>query len=170
MLARLPVVALKLAVLAPAATVTEAGTVKAAMLLERVMIAPPVGAAPLRVTVQAEVELEPKEVGEQVKLEIVPVAGAKTEIEPPVPEIAVPIPVGDDPAVPVMVRGATVPLAAVPSVTVAVATVPLPITVAFMPLATQVTDPLAAPQDTVLPAAVRAGPAAKLMEAMLPGA
>jgi len=45
----------KLAFAAPAGTVTLAGTVAIAMLLlESVTVAPPVGAAPLRVTVPVE--------------------------------------------------------------------------------------------------------------------
>ena len=47
--------ALKLAVLAPAATVTEAGTVTAEMLLARLIVAPPLGAAALSATVQVSV-------------------------------------------------------------------------------------------------------------------
>jgi len=40
-----PLVALKVAVIEPAATVTAAGTVSAAALLDKVTLAPPVGAA-----------------------------------------------------------------------------------------------------------------------------
>jgi hypothetical protein len=42
------------AVLLPAATVTEAGTVADALLLDKDTEAPPVGAAPLKVTVPVE--------------------------------------------------------------------------------------------------------------------
>ena len=46
----------KVAVLAPAVTRTLAGTVAAVvLLLERVMVAPPVGAAPVSVTVPVDV-------------------------------------------------------------------------------------------------------------------
>ena len=45
-------VAVKVAEVAPAATVTEAGTVTAVLSLESVTVAPPVGAAAVRVTVQ----------------------------------------------------------------------------------------------------------------------
>jgi hypothetical protein len=48
-------VAVKLAVVDPAATVTEAGTVTAELLLARLTANPPLGAAPLRVTVQLSV-------------------------------------------------------------------------------------------------------------------
>ena len=45
LVARVPVVALKVAVVDPAATVTEAGTVRAVTVLDRVTALPPVGAA-----------------------------------------------------------------------------------------------------------------------------
>src|SRR6476660_10540400 len=48
----------KVALLAPAGTVTLAGTVAAVLLLDSVTVAPPVGAAPLRVTVPVD-ELPP---------------------------------------------------------------------------------------------------------------
>jgi hypothetical protein len=48
------VVIAKVAVVAPPATVTFAGTCAAALLLERVTTAPPEGAAPLSVTVPVE--------------------------------------------------------------------------------------------------------------------
>ena len=58
-----PVVALKVAVVAAAATVTEAGTVRTALLLVRVTRAPPVGAGFDSVTVQVLEELGPRLVG-----------------------------------------------------------------------------------------------------------
>ena len=48
-------VALKVAVVAPAGTVTDAGTVTATLLLARLTASPPVGAAAFTVTVQASV-------------------------------------------------------------------------------------------------------------------
>ena len=61
-------VAEKVAEVAPAATVTEAGTVSAALLSDKETTAPPVGAALLRVTVQVEEALEVSEVGLQERL------------------------------------------------------------------------------------------------------
>ena len=54
MIATGTVVAVKVAVVAPAATVTVGGTVAAGLLLVRVTMAPPAGAGPLRVTVPVE--------------------------------------------------------------------------------------------------------------------
>ena len=48
-------VALKAAVVAPLATVTDAGTVSALLLLARFTVSPPLGAAAVRLTVQASV-------------------------------------------------------------------------------------------------------------------
>ena len=50
-----PAVAVKVAVVAPAATVSEAGTVSTPLLLERETAAPPVGATFDSVTVQLDV-------------------------------------------------------------------------------------------------------------------
>jgi hypothetical protein len=57
------VVALNVAVVAAAATVTDAGTVKAALLSEIAIAAPPVGAALLSVTVQVLEAFGPRLVG-----------------------------------------------------------------------------------------------------------
>ena len=56
-------VALKLAVVAPEATVTEAGTVSKALLLARVTVDPPAGAVCVKVTVQLLTALCPRLVG-----------------------------------------------------------------------------------------------------------
>jgi hypothetical protein len=59
------VVALKLADVAPAATLTEAGVVSTALLSERATLAPPVGAAWVKVTVQVLEALGPRLLGVQ---------------------------------------------------------------------------------------------------------
>jgi len=62
-------VALKVAVLAPTGTVTEAGTVSETLLLAKVTLEPPVGAAWVRVTVQVPTALGPRLAGLQATLE-----------------------------------------------------------------------------------------------------
>jgi len=59
------VVALKVAVVAAAATATEAGTVSVALVLVRATAAPPVGAAWVKVTVQVLKAFGPRLVGLQ---------------------------------------------------------------------------------------------------------
>jgi hypothetical protein len=71
-----PAVTVKLPVVAPAATVAEAGVVNAVLLSERVTAEPPLGAAPDNVTVQVELALEATLVGEQASLLSVTAAGA----------------------------------------------------------------------------------------------
>jgi hypothetical protein len=63
------VVALKVAEVAAAATVTNAGAVRVVLELDRVTEAPPEGAALVRVTVQVLVALGPRVVGEQASEE-----------------------------------------------------------------------------------------------------
>ena len=64
-----PVVTVKFADLAVAATVTDAGTVRVELLLESVTLAPPVGAGWVRVTVQVLKELDPTLPGAQDRVE-----------------------------------------------------------------------------------------------------
>jgi len=65
------VVALKLAVVAPAATLTEAGVVNTVLLSERATLTPPVGAALVRVTVQLLEALGPRLLGVQASEETI---------------------------------------------------------------------------------------------------
>ena len=58
-----PVVTVKVPAVAPAATVTELGTVKVGLVFDSVMLAPPAGAACVRVTVQVLDELGPRLLG-----------------------------------------------------------------------------------------------------------
>ena len=69
MLAIAPVVVLKVADVAVAATVTDAGTVRVEFVLLRVTLAPPVGAALFRVTVQVLEEFAPRLVGLQASVD-----------------------------------------------------------------------------------------------------
>ena len=70
MLATVPAVAVKFAVVAPAVTVTEAGTVSAALFEESPTDDPPDGAAGETVTVQVVVAPDATEFGEHETLEI----------------------------------------------------------------------------------------------------
>jgi len=70
LLATVPAVAVKFAVVAPAVTVTDAGTVSAALFEESPTEDPPVDAARVRVTVQVVVPLDATELGEQDRPEI----------------------------------------------------------------------------------------------------
>jgi hypothetical protein len=63
------VVALNVAVVAAAATVTETGTVSVALVLVSVMLAPPAGAALVRITVQMPDAFGPRLVGLQASEE-----------------------------------------------------------------------------------------------------
>jgi hypothetical protein len=62
-------VALNVAVVAPAATVTDAGTVSETLLLASVIFDPPMGAVWVRVTVQVLTALWPSAVGAQARIE-----------------------------------------------------------------------------------------------------
>jgi hypothetical protein len=73
-------------VVAAAATVTLAGTVRLALLLVRATGEPPVGAGPLKVTVQALVPGPVNEAGLQVRLLTV---AAGTVTTPPVAEVVI---------------------------------------------------------------------------------
>ena len=69
MLLMVPVVALNVAEVAAAATVTEAGTVSVELVLVSVTLTPPVGAAWVKVTVHVVDELWPRLVGLQASEE-----------------------------------------------------------------------------------------------------
>jgi len=63
LLLTVPVVTLKVAEVAAAATVTDDGTVRVELLFERLTLAPPLGAGWVRVTVQVLDEFDPRLVG-----------------------------------------------------------------------------------------------------------
>ena len=78
-------VAVKLAVVAPAGTVTEAGTARAELLSERLTVVPPLGAACDKVTVQLIFPGGVNEVGVHVRLvsAATPVRFSVVLLEPP---------------------------------------------------------------------------------------
>jgi hypothetical protein len=150
-----PIVAVKVALLEPALTATEAGTLMIVELADSPTLAPPEPAAALRFTVHALVLEGPSVVGEQVSP--VTVALDPAEIEPPAAVVVIPSPARVAPsalAAPI-VRLLT-PAA---KVTATVAATPFAIVVLLMLHATQVLLPEPAEQVIVLPAALRAGPA-----------
>jgi hypothetical protein len=70
LLAIVVVVALKVTDVAPAATVTDEGTVRVELLLDNVTLAPPVGAGCVRATVQVLKVFGPRLVGVQTSEDI----------------------------------------------------------------------------------------------------
>ncbi len=122
---------MKVAVVEPAATVAEAGVVSNALLLDREMAVPPVGAELVRLTVQVLVAPEARVDGLQpseLRLEL------RTVIVLPLPVSARLNPVGSEPIV--VVTPTTVVLAAGAIVMLTVATAPSVMGVAFIPQAT----------------------------------
>jgi len=95
LLLTVPVVTLKVAELAPAATVTDAGTVKVELLFDSETLAPPVGALPLRCTVHVELPELPKLDG--VQDSELTVGQAPPVTTPPVEERVTKYPKGDAP-------------------------------------------------------------------------
>ena len=129
------VVTVKVAVVAPAATVTLAGVVADGLLSDRVTTVPPVGAAPVRVTVPVE-ELPPvKVLGLMVTLESTPGLIVRMAFWVPL-------------NVPVIVAEVTLPTAAVFTENVAVVPPPGTVTLAGTVAAALVLD-----SDTTAPPA-----------------
>jgi len=122
-------------VVADAATVTEVGTVNKPLLLERVTLAPPVGAAPLNVTVQLALAELPRLPGTHASDAGTIGGGPPPVTTPPVNErvIALPEAEAPSPLTPIVVL--ETPEAIVRFTT---ATVPLEMMLAFIPEAIQV--------------------------------
>jgi hypothetical protein len=160
-----PAAPVKFAVVAPDATVTEAGTVNAALFEASATNDPPAGAACANVTVQVEVAPGATLVGEHANTEIV----WAVVIVPPVPAIVAHVPSGNA-AIVLLTGSETTELLVELNVAEIVATIPLPIAVPFSPLTTQVTEPPAGLQLRFLPADVSAGPAAVVRDAIFVGA
>ena len=88
-----PALAVKVAVAAPAATVTDAGTVNVLLLEERLTTVPPLGAASDRVTVQVEDEADSRVAGLHCSAETV----GRTVMVPPVAVMSALYPLGNAP-------------------------------------------------------------------------
>src|SRR5271169_1813337 len=130
------VVALKVAEVAAAATVTDAGTVRVELVLVRVTVAPPAGAAPLRVTVQVEVPELFKVAGRQARDLTVGKSAAPPVTVPPVAERKMAFPPGNDAVL--LLTPITVVVTPAAMVRFTTATVPFEMMPAFIPEATQV--------------------------------
>jgi hypothetical protein len=158
-----PAVAVKLAVVEFAATVTDDGVVSAELLSDMLTAVPPLGAAAESVTVQVEAAPDAKLVGVHWSAET---AGSEPTV-PPLPET---IRFEPFPMLPHTLFIEIVPPAlAGATVAVTTATTPVLMLLLFIPLATQVMEPVPELQLRVLPAAVSAGPAAALTALMPAG-
>ena len=158
--------ALKVAEVAAAATVTDAGTVSVVLVLVRVTAAPPVGAALVRVTVQVELLELFRVAGRQDRDATVGEVAPPVTV-PPVPKSTMPLPVGEDSAVLLIAIAVVVRPAAMTRFTTA--TEPFAMAPAFIAEARQVYVPGVPLQVNVLSAPVSAVPAVAEIETTLAG-
>jgi len=153
-----PAVTVNVAEVEPAGTVTDAGTGRTMLLLDRDTVVPALGAAWAKVTVQVDFAPVPKLVGEHCNEDN---AGCQfcTVIVPEVAVIPSAEPFAKDAMGLITAIGTVDPLVAAERVTETVATAPLATVESDIPAATQVSVPLAEAQVRVLPAVVSAVPA-----------
>ncbi len=137
MVVTLVVVAVKVAEVAPAATVTDAGTDTAVLLSERATALPPAGAAWFRVTVQVLEVPAGILVGEHASALMVGDDTVPAVVMPP-PLVAIVTLPPDDEAPSEFVRFNVVALTVGASVTETVAPVPFAMLLVSIPAATQV--------------------------------
>lgn len=159
-----PALALNVAEDAPAGTVTEAGTFSPGLLSVIDTLTPPDPAAPLKLTVQVADAGAINEDGLQLSPANVAGGGALLPIVPPVPDTVSAAPLADAPETPF--TATDVPLNADGTVIATVASTPLEIVFEFAADTIQVYEPEPLTQNTVLPAAVAAGPAVAEIAAM----
>jgi len=134
--------------------------------LVRVTVAPPAGAAFVRVTVQIELLLLFRVAGRQDREPTVGKTAPPVTV-PPVAKSGMPLPVGEESALLVIPMAVVVSPAAMLRFTTA--TAPFEMMPAVIEDASQVYAPAAPLQFNVLPAAVRAAPALTEMETTLAG-
>jgi hypothetical protein len=161
-------VAVKLAVVEPEETTTEAGTVREELLSDSETVSPPEGAAPLRVVVQVELPGVVTEVGEQARPVKVGTGGGvpTTEMDEPDPVTVAVVPSPFAPPTPELPIATEEPLTVCASVAFTTPTTPLGMELELLPEATHLTEPLAVAQVIVFPAELNAAPAVTLREAM----
>ena len=157
-------VTVNVAVVAPGATVTEAGTLTGALFLERDMSAPAPEAACVMVTVHVDVLPEFTLAGLHDTL--LRLAARITEMLPAVPVSETPVPSGAA-AETFVTATFSVPVAPLARVTLTIATVPFAMAFWLSPDTKHVEEPLLLEQLSDLDAAVAAGPTVTLRLAML---
>ena len=166
-------VALKLADAAPAATVTDVGTVRVGFVLVRMTAAPPAGADPVKATVQVEVPDPFRVAGRQDTDATVGKTGAPFgELAPPVtiPPVVkstMPFPAGEPAALWLIPMEVLVKPEAMVKFTIA--TTPFEMMAAFIAEATQANVPEPPKQFNDFPAPVIAGPEFTEIETTLAG-
>jgi len=161
-----PAVAAEVAEVEPAGTVTEAATGSIELLLDRATVVPPLGAAAASETVQVAWAPDARLVGEHSSDDR---AGCQfvTVTEPNVDAMVAADPFAKAAPGAQTQMGTVEPLVMGASVTVTVATTPLPIVESVAPIAMHVTEPLTGLQLSVLFAAPRAVPGATTSELTL---
>lgn len=159
----MPAVAVNVADVDPAGTVTEAATGSVLLLLDRATAVPPLGAACASATVQVEVAPEVKLVGEHCSEDKLGCQFA-TVMLPEAADMVAAAPLAKAAQGPLTTMGTVGPLVSGARVTVTVATMQLPIVTSFNPTVKHMTEPLTELQLSVLPALASAGPAATTTE------
>jgi hypothetical protein len=157
-------VARKVAEVEFAGTRIDGGTVRVVLVLVSVTLAPPTGAAPVKVTEQVELLDGFKLAGRQDSALTAGPPGAPVTV-PPVAETAMLPPAGDAPTLLFIAMAVGV----VATVRLSTATVPFAMIPASVPETTHVYTPKPPAQVTVLPAAVAAVPVLAEMLRTLPG-
>jgi hypothetical protein len=143
-------------------TVTDPGTVKLALLSERLTTVPPLGAGSDSVTVQVDDAPDARVVGAHVSAEV----RGRTVIVPPVATMFASVPLAKAPNTLLKARESNVLMLDRERDAVTTATTPLPMAVPFTPDATQTRVPAPGLQLSVFPAAVSADPVATLSVVM----
>ena len=165
MLATVPPVAVKFAVVAPEFTVTVDSTVNAALFEDNDTNDPPAGAVCASVTVHVDVPPDAMLVGEQLS----PETDCTTVIVPPLPATVVHVPSEAEPITLLTASGTTVLLVGL-NLAEMDATTPLPIGVPSIPLTTQLIEPVPGLHVSVLLPELSAVPGDIVNETMSLGA